>query len=75
MGVYMLTCAWKTGLGSSASYRASTVFFFFFKKNICEIHCLFFFFLLRLFQKRNILEGRKKKLERSNNISGFYELY
>lgn len=71
MGVYMLTCAWKTGLGSSASYRASTVFFFFFKKNICEIHCLFFFFLLRLFQKRNILEGRKKNWRGQITFLGF----
>lgn len=75
MGVYMLTCAWKTGLGSSASYRASTVFFFFLRRTSVKYIAYFFFFLLRLFQKRNILEGRKKKLERSNNISGFYELY
>lgn len=68
MGVYMLTCAWKTGLGSSASYRASTVFFFFLRRTSVK-YIAFFFFNLDFFKKGMYWKEVKKKINWRGQIT------
>lgn len=71
MGVYMLTCAWKTGLGSSASYRASTVFFFFLRRTSVKYIAYFFFFYLDFFKKGTYWKEEKKNWRGQITFLGF----